>query len=133
MAVYFGVDEIDFPTPVWIKEHCIQHGGGWFHPIHLTREHPLVVEEWKCFSCGEVFYEGQTAAPMPFSCGPEEGGSRWIADHRECSVGNLALTPAQRASCRPDGYESLPLSEKRWVDERLRLLEWDGRAEECDR
>jgi hypothetical protein len=125
--VYFGIDEIDFPTPDWIRAHCVAHGGGWFHAIPLTAEHPLVVEGARCdhHGCGDPFLASERAIVMPFS-GLDEG--KWIMEHFECSMSSFAFSKEQLAGLRPLDYKTLPSHEQWVVDKRLGIIGYDPDA-----
>lgn len=108
-------------TPDWIAAWVAAHDGGWFFPIRMTPEHPLVVEAWRCLHCDEVIESVDVAMVMPFVA-----RERWVAVHRECSAANILPEPRMRAALRPDDYASLP-PERQWlVDKRLRILDWEG-------
>lgn len=110
-------------TPDWIAALMEANGGGWFHPLQLSAEHPLVAEGWKCFTCEGGFAAYDVGAVMPFHGGSDHGGDRWIASHRECLVATFLPDREKRASFRPPHYEQLTPEEQQVVDRRLNLLE----------
>ena len=64
------------------------HDGGWFFPLSLSNEHPLVVEEWVCFECGDEFDPSDVGMVMPLTGTDDQ---RWIATHRSCSLKSMGL------------------------------------------
>lgn len=114
-------------TPDWIAAHCESLSGGWFHPIELSWAHPLVVEGWKCIACDGLFVLQDVAFVMPFHGGPDHGGDRWIAEHRECVAAAMFEAPATRAGLRPPDYSLFMPERQREIDKRLGLLDWDGK------
>jgi len=111
-------------TPDWIKTLLERNSRGWFFPITMSAEHPLVVEGWQCFGCDEPIRATDVAFVMPFHGGP--GDDRWIASHRECIANQLFKDPLTKAALRPSNYATLSAEEQWAVDKRLGILDWDG-------
>jgi len=76
-------------TPDWIMLLIRESPhGGWFVAFPVDAEHPLVVEEWKCFMCEEPFQAGQRAFVQPYH-GEDE--YRWVASHDRCMAKALGI------------------------------------------
>ncbi len=77
-------DEQQLVTPRWLEEHLLAHGGGWFFPIPLADDHPLVGEP--CSDCGAPFLSSDIVFVMPFH---GLDGSMWLYQHRVCTAKQL--------------------------------------------
>lgn len=83
-------------TPDWIRAIIVEHGG-WFRPIPLDDEHPLVKgawdsDGWRCFYCKSTFGAREVGVVLPHYAAE---GARWIAAHRTCIL--AVLDPEARA------------------------------------
>ena len=127
MPVYIGLEEIDFPIPDWIRDHCNEEGhyGGWFFPIYMTPTHPLILEKATCSWCGDPILVGDDAIVMPYS--HEEGGGEWRKQHYECTM-RCMLPKDHRPKVRPSDYASLTPKQRWLIDKRLDILDYDPDA-----
>ena len=98
-------------TPTWIEAHCEANGGGWAHPVKLTRGHPALESELRCFACEDRILVGDVVISQPFLSGED---ARWILHHRACllnSIGTISDCgepdlPADSAGLVADAVEA---------------------------
>ncbi len=79
-----------FVVPAWVAEHIKSHNGGWFYPIRVDAQHPVVIEKWPCLYCECLFYENDWLLVMPFH---GEFDSEWVAAHRMCIMQSFGFIP----------------------------------------
>jgi hypothetical protein len=113
--MYLSVDDVPYPTPDWIRAHVATYGGGWFFPVPMSADHPVVLEGARCDTCDDPVLASDIVLPMPGCFG------RWEVHHRECVIGTLAFTDAQKRGLRPPDYETATSERRALVDARLRL------------
>ena len=116
MPLYLNLNEMDFLTPVWVKEHVLKHGdGGWFHPLYVEAGHPLLTEKWACDRCEETLVVGEVVAPMP-------SGDEWVVTHMECVLRGICPPGMDRKEMRPTDYAELSPEHQSRIDARLGIV-----------
>ena len=114
-------------TPAWIKQVMAANQGGWFVPLKLSAEHPLVIDRWHCMHCGDHFFDSQVGLVMPYH-DPDDDSWDWMAIHHYCVMIELGFAEL--------GLELVPESPReprepvrvRYFDDHLEPLPWT----ECD-
>lgn len=92
---------LNIPTPRWILEWIAHHDGGWFFPIPLTANHPLLEPEWECEYCHTPFESGH-AFVTPLS---DRDNPRWLAYHHGCMARMLGFERRAGVQAVPEDQE----------------------------
>lgn len=103
-------------TPAWIGRIMAANDGGWFVPLKLSEDHPLVAEGWSCMHCMGGFTKRHVGLVMPFE-------DKWVATHRSCIMKAMGLPPIEPEPIEPEPVKRQPVR-VRYFDDHLEPLPW---------